>query len=334
MRTDEQKSAITKKEKIIYLAKNKNNGKIYIGQTSRDLKIRIADHVKPSSSCLAFSNAIKKYGKNNFEWSVLDVCSDQKELNDKEIYYISKYNSNNKKIGYNIKSGGNHGGNLPEDIKLKISRSKGGKSIYGSDGKEKRVFETQKEAALYIGCSIQGVSSVLTGRIEHIFGWRLSTDSKYSFEDKEYKNILIGTNDGITIFEFDSMSAAARHIGCHKTAIRLVVTNKNRTANGWVFSYCKDDLILKFNNRNFDYNNREYRINLSRGLGGYKIYGINFAKNSDIIEFDYIKDCSSKVDISPTLIGKVLKGRAKCAKGWYFSKNKTDVENFILKELP
>ena len=104
---------------IIYKATNKINGKVYIGQTIRGLHERKRKHCY-SKHKTYFHNAIKKYGKDNFEWEILEKCS-QSSLNQKEIYYIKKYNSVEK--GYNLMAGGGiqSGWNHSEEAKNKMS---------------------------------------------------------------------------------------------------------------------------------------------------------------------------------------------------------------------
>ena len=48
-----------------------------------------------------------KYGESNFKFGILEVCS-KEELDEKEIYWINKFNANNTKYGYNQTLGG-HG---------------------------------------------------------------------------------------------------------------------------------------------------------------------------------------------------------------------------------
>ena len=58
-------------------------------------------------------SAINKYGIDNFEFTILKEIGinddTQKHLNYYEIKYIEEYNSTNKNIGYNKKSGGSRG---------------------------------------------------------------------------------------------------------------------------------------------------------------------------------------------------------------------------------
>lgn len=82
----------------IYKIENLINHKIYIGQ-SVHIEKRFLEHCKKSSSSL-ISTAISKYGKDNFSFTIIEECTIE-ELNDKEEYYIKKYNSITP-YGYNI----------------------------------------------------------------------------------------------------------------------------------------------------------------------------------------------------------------------------------------
>lgn len=103
---------------IIYCYTNLINNKKYIGQTTNPLKRHTA-HLSSSKikslrkdSKTPIHNAIRKYGINNFSYSVVEMkcCSDnrllQKSLDEKERYYIELLNTTNKHYGYNILSGG------------------------------------------------------------------------------------------------------------------------------------------------------------------------------------------------------------------------------------
>lgn len=98
---------------IIYKTTNLINGKIYVGQDSKN-------NPKYLGSGVIFLKAIKKYGKENFIKETIEYVNSFDELNDKEIYWIDKYNSTNKEIGYNITSGGNNAV-IPKEILLKRS---------------------------------------------------------------------------------------------------------------------------------------------------------------------------------------------------------------------
>lgn len=54
---------------------------------------------------------MRKYGLDKFSFEVIEECR-QEDLNDREIYWIKYYDSTNTEKGYNIKLGGNSGGNI------------------------------------------------------------------------------------------------------------------------------------------------------------------------------------------------------------------------------
>lgn len=93
---------------IIYEAVNKVNGKKYIGQTKNDLVIRQRQHFSDASrnDNLHFHNAIRKYGKDNFEWNIIDHSLDEEELDLKEIFWIEFLKTYDEKFGYNMTFGG------------------------------------------------------------------------------------------------------------------------------------------------------------------------------------------------------------------------------------
>lgn len=111
---------------VIYKIANTINNKIYIGQTIRTLKKRWNSHVCEKSGCIALNNSIQKYGKENFTIEQIDSAETLEELNEKEVYWISFYNSTNKEFGYNLRTGGsNHIVN--DEVRQKMSNSHKGK---------------------------------------------------------------------------------------------------------------------------------------------------------------------------------------------------------------
>ena len=99
----------------IYKITNIQNNKVYIGQTIRPIKDRFHRHINDAMNNILnthFARAIRKYGKDSFIIEEIDTAQTQKELNEKEQYWIKYYNS--VKEGYNetdaiLKSGGNTG---------------------------------------------------------------------------------------------------------------------------------------------------------------------------------------------------------------------------------
>lgn len=87
----------------IYKTTNLINNKIYIGQH------RVEDDKfdnKYFGSGKLILEAINKYGVDNFLCEVLEWCSTEQELNEREIHYIDKFNSKVTFGNYNMSSGG------------------------------------------------------------------------------------------------------------------------------------------------------------------------------------------------------------------------------------
>lgn len=112
---------------IIYKITNKVNGKVYIGQSKYSLEKRFNDsflgHFTKAFNTIKnnyFYNALRKYGKENFIYEVIEEStprnsargkkSEQEEikiwLDTREKYWIAYYHSNEHDKGYNQTSGG------------------------------------------------------------------------------------------------------------------------------------------------------------------------------------------------------------------------------------
>ena len=94
---------------IIYCTTNKINGKMYIGKTMSSLNDRRDGHFNfaKKNINLCFSNAIRKYGIENFSWRILDNADSIKELNDLEQFYIWMFSTFPGQ--YNMTPGGDGG---------------------------------------------------------------------------------------------------------------------------------------------------------------------------------------------------------------------------------
>ena len=83
---------------IVYKITNLINGKIYIGQTTRTIEERFEEHKYAKSY---IGKAIRKYGVENFKIGIIEQCQTKEELNERELYWISKCNSKAPN-GYNL----------------------------------------------------------------------------------------------------------------------------------------------------------------------------------------------------------------------------------------
>lgn len=125
----------------IYLTENMINHKKYIGQKKSNEFLQN----KYLGSGTYLKNAINKYGKQNFNVTLLDTAETFDELNEKEIYYINKYNAVYSDNFYNMSPGGvlcSESGHIKyhtEETKQKIANSVTGEKngFYGKHHSDK-----------------------------------------------------------------------------------------------------------------------------------------------------------------------------------------------------
>jgi group I intron endonuclease len=125
----------------IYCIENMVNGKKYIGQ-GINIERRMFQHHDNSH---ILNNAIKKYGKENFNIYVLEYCS-REELNVLEIKYIKEHGSHVSIWGYNVSWGGNQpliGISPSLETRKKISDAKMGHSV--SEETKKLIKENRRD---------------------------------------------------------------------------------------------------------------------------------------------------------------------------------------------
>lgn len=159
----------------IYKITNQVNKKVYIGQ-SVDIIKRYQEHLRAGQpDKYSHKNdrdiktplhlAIQKYGVENFSLTILEECL-KEELNDKEKYWITKYQSNNQKYGYNIQPGGhcNYDGSKGElhgQAKLTQQQVNEIKNIL----KSKQEYSLQDIQSLFPFISKSTISMINQGKI-------------------------------------------------------------------------------------------------------------------------------------------------------------------------
>jgi group I intron endonuclease len=123
------------KSHYVYKITNTVNGKIYIGK-SIDPKARWRRHVsaaktKSKAQFFYLQASINKYGEDCFSMEIIDKCETAEEAYNKEIYWISHYNSNNKKIGMNLTAGGDGtlGHTVSAEAREKMSKANKGRKM-------------------------------------------------------------------------------------------------------------------------------------------------------------------------------------------------------------
>lgn len=131
----------------IYKIENTTNGKIYIGQ-SRDINDRWNYHIRSLKNNTHHNyhlqKAWNKYGEESFLFAVVERC-EEFDLSNREMHYISKFKTTNRKYGYNLTFGG-EGGIPTDEVRMKKSKSLSGKNnpMFGKCGELHPIYGVKK----------------------------------------------------------------------------------------------------------------------------------------------------------------------------------------------
>ena len=169
----------------IYKITNLTNSKIYIGKDTKS-------NPRYFGSGVLIKKAINKYGIDNFTKEIIDTAETIEELSTKEKYWISFYNSTERKIGYNISIGGDGGDTISNNpnrdiINKKVSNSSliKGKSYEEVYGNEKTLEYKRKLSENHFSTKHRKGKTY-----EEIYGIDASNDYKKKLRDsrRKYKN--------------------------------------------------------------------------------------------------------------------------------------------------
>ena len=138
----------------IYRYTNRINGKSYIGK-STNIEQRKNGHLRKTKNgdTAYFHNALRKYGEQNFDFEILELCQES-ELDERERYYIEHFNTTMPNW-YNMTVGGD-GGNMfdvrtaeqQEETRRKMSESHKGLK-HTAEEKEKISLAKKGKPRLY-----------------------------------------------------------------------------------------------------------------------------------------------------------------------------------------
>ena len=241
---------------IIYKIENKITHEIYIGQTSNPKGFdgrysfsgqgveRVYAYLKGNKDRHERHNqhlrrSIEKYGFDAFEVDkMFDVALTQEGLNEKEAYYIAKFDC--FKHGYNQTYGGD---NFPSGEECKNSKRV---CQIGLDGQFIKLWNSATEASNTLGICAATISQVCHGTKRRKGGDASKTAGGYVWvfeknydSSKDYsvnrprqnmghgsKTVLLLSNDGDIIQEFYSLNEASRELSIHVESVRKICLHK------------------------------------------------------------------------------------------------------------
>lgn len=156
---------------IIYGYTNLESGKMYIGKTI-DAKRRWLNHRYGK-----YKNGWRKDYQNNpdkYEYSVIEYDVPEDKLNEREIFWISFFDSYHN--GYNLTPGGDgmsKGYKLSDETKHKMSKAKKGENnpMYGRHHSEETLIKFRGENNPMYGKNRSGENNPFYGK-HHTEEWR------------------------------------------------------------------------------------------------------------------------------------------------------------------
>jgi len=151
---------------FIYLTTNYINGKRYIGQKKFDNASRWKSYLGSGSY---LSNAVNKYGKDNFSREIIAIAYSLEELNKLEENIINDHNVVNSKDYYNQMEGG--------DVVSALNRSNYVKVICIDND---MIFDSIVDASIYANCSTTMITN----------SFKRKHTSSYKKEDLIFRRLI------------------------------------------------------------------------------------------------------------------------------------------------
>lgn len=201
------------KSNEVYKITNKVTGKIYIGITNQGSGARYRHHWYESriGEPSPIHKSMAKYGEENFTLEVIDFAETYEELKEKEKLWIKKFNSNDRKIGYNLTEGGDgtFGRIHSDETKEKIRQKAIGRKLSEETKKKMSEIRTGK-------CSDK--------QKEHL--------KRISVQNRAIP-VLQFSKTGEFIAKYESISEAARQTGINSDTIERQLKKPLKNPNDW-----------------------------------------------------------------------------------------------------
>lgn len=226
----------------VYMHTCKANGKKYIGQTKQFVEQRWRSGKGYKGSNPYFTNAINKYGWDGFEHEVLHENLTKDEANEIEIKLIAKYNTTNRKYGYNSEIGGNNSPcseHTKKLISLNHADMKGENNPrYGvklSDETKAKIGNANRGRVISEETRLK-LSKANSGTNNGFYGKKHTNETKEKLRQQKLDptnpmNMRVKCVETGEVFY--SMAEAARHYGIKRARISEATRGVKETAAGY-----------------------------------------------------------------------------------------------------
>ncbi len=229
----------------LYAHQNKTNGKLYIGITGRDCKLRWKSG-NGYKTQHRFWRAIRKYGWKNFDHFIICDCLDKQSAMNLEVKLIELFKTREENFGYNCSLGGDLttlGYHNAEGLSIPIYQ-------YSIDGKFLAEFPSMMEAERATGIENSAICACCKGRHAYTKGFRWSYEKHDAlpYLDKKAHRFELVTKaqqkpvyqyglDGFFIAEYPSLMTAAKSTGYSFKTISQCCLGAIMQYKGYIWRY-------------------------------------------------------------------------------------------------
>lgn len=228
---------------IIYKITNKINGKSYIGQTKhiRGFKGRYYHAGKNNVERVYYYHkrmkelgshyndhllkSMNKYGLEAFDvCEVLDTANNQEELDEKEIYYIQKYDSFHNGYNANIGGNGNRGVPQPKGEENTLSTPVCQLTLDGEFVREwGSLGEIRRNSEYNVPNIVQTCRGINTKAYDFLWVYKKDYDPNKEYywnAPNRFKRIVLLDDNNKIITEYNSVAECSRLLNIDRKTVR------------------------------------------------------------------------------------------------------------------
>lgn len=305
---------------IIYCIKNTVNEKMYVGQTTKSLKKRWSMHriIAASGKGHHLHASIRKYGVHVFTASIIDTCSTDKELNEKEILWISALNTYGHN-GYNETLGGDGVKGLKWSSERLKDASVAIVAYNPLTGEKVYEFPSYSAASKTVGNI--AIHSAVSGHVATAGGliWKKASESfeKCDFDKNQArycrikKRISAFNKQGCYITSYSCARAASTATGVSVSNIHTACKSKRTTTFGGYLWRYDGDIV---------HDDEVFRASISTRIGGLsgKHVVLVSSDGQEIRRFISCAQAARELGLKQHQVARCVNGRLKNVSGFIF----------------